>query len=108
MVRGAEKFDTEPKRGNDTGDVHQVAARQHQGFARNTALQLGERNNRAGKRNRADKHAEENLYLVNGLLDPDVIRRRVYIGRKTDQHGGEADEAVQNGHELRHLRHLDF
>ena len=80
---------------------------QQQRLAADDALQLAERDDRSGKRDRAHEHADERFHLVDPRLD--ALERVVGIERaaKPDQHRRQADETVKHGDELRHGRHFD-
>ena len=84
-----------------------VPARQEQRLAADEALQLAERDDRSGERDRADEDAEEGLDLVHARLDAGKGMTRIERDRKPHEHRGEPDEAVEDRHQLRHRRHAD-
>src|SRR5215472_1448169 len=87
-----------------------MLAREHQRPAADEALQFAERNDRAGERNRADRHAERHLdeaALMDRAAHADAVRFREAERRRGDADGGETDEAVKRRDQLRQRRHLD-
>ena len=84
-----------------------MARRQHQGPPRDAALELAEGDDGTGEGDRADEDAEKDLDLVNRLLDAGERDPRIDIARDADEDRGEADEAVEDGDQLRHLGHGD-
>ncbi len=59
------------------------------------------------KGHRADQNAEVDLDFVNDLLRRRQTRSgRIHEVGEADQHGRQTDQAVQDGDQFRHLRHL--
>src|SRR5210317_417424 len=73
------------------------------------ALQLTEGNDRTGEGDCTDKDTEIRLDIVNSQFNPDVVGQpaRVHEVGEANSHRGHADQAVQDGNQFRHLRHLD-
>ena len=91
---------------NERADVQCVFARKHEGSRRHAGRQLEERHDRTGEGDRADKHADEDLSIVNAL----EVRRNLFCGERavpSNEHGGQTDEAVQQRDELGHAGHGD-
>ena len=91
---------------DERAEVEHVLARQHERLRRHARRELEERHDRAGEGHRADEDADEDLGVVDVGSAPaqaGVVERAV----PADEHGGEADEAVQQGDELGHPGHLD-
>ena len=86
-------------------EVEEVARRQEQRLARHRAAQLEERDHRAGERDRADEDVD--VDLDRGVESASAATSPRELQREADEHGGEADEAVQQRDELGHLRHAD-
>ena len=109
-VVGRQEEAHQDQRHDNAGEVEQVPARQHQRLAGNRALQLAEGDHGAGEGNRADEDAEIDLDIVDRLLDALVVLGGLGIDEAADadQNRGEADETVQDRHQLRHLGHLDL
>ena len=85
-----------------------MAVRQHQRFGRDLPAQLAERHNRPGEGYRTDEDAEEHFGQMN--IDQNLFHTGfvLQIAVKANQHRRQANEAVQNRHQLRHLGHFDF
>ncbi len=114
------RVDHEPdgERGEDDerADVEEVLAGQHhrRGLDAGRELEVGD--DRAGERHGADEDADDDL----GRVDAEhalVIQQRglgsgeiafdVQVAVPADQHGGQADERVQQCDQLGHAGHLD-
>ena len=64
----ADELHAEHDAGHDRREVEQVPARQQQRLAADDALQLAERDDRAGEGDRADEDADEDLDVVDRAL----------------------------------------
>jgi hypothetical protein len=83
-----------------------VPGGQHQRGGLDARAQLEERHDRAGERHRTDEHPEEDLDVVDrGQRTRQALGAEV--GVEPDEHGRQADEAVQHRDQLGHLGHLD-
>ena len=99
--------DEQDERGGERGEVQRVFVRQLQRFTADFAVQLAEGDERAGEGHGADEDADEDFNEVDGVhFGGDVAGGGV--AADADQDGGEADEAVQERDQLRHLCHFDF
>jgi hypothetical protein len=89
-------------------EVDPVARRQQQRVAGDLAGQLAKGDHRAGEGHGTDQDADVDLDFVDGLLGAAHLRRsgRVDVVGETDQHRREADHAVHQRDQFRHLRHL--
>src|SRR5690606_15138096 len=56
---------------------------------------------------RTNEYPDENFYLVDYRGSALVADAGVEVRGESDQHCRQADEAVQDGDELRHVRHFD-
>ena len=91
--------------GDEDGQVEQVASGQHERARGHPAAQLGPRHDRAGEGHGTDEDADVHLDVVHGVRAAVVVQ--LQPGVVAHQHGGDADEAVQHGHQLGHAGHLD-
>ena len=91
-------------------EIEHMAHRQQDRRARHVAVQLRERDHRARERDGADRDAQAHLdqalrFDRARFADPEGLR--AVERRRRDQHGGQTDEAVERGHQLRHRGHRD-
>ena len=91
----------------DHRDVEGVPRRQQQRLAADDALQLAEGHDRSGEGDRAHEHADEDLDLVDARFHAGQTGGRAERRREAHEHRRGPDEAVEDGDELRHGRHLD-
>jgi hypothetical protein len=87
-----------------------VAGRQHDRLARHAAVELEEGDDRAGKGDGADGNAEAHLdqrLAVDGADGTDAEAFGRIDGGGGDHDGGQTDEAVEGGDQLRHRGHGD-
>ena len=88
--------------------VEPVTCGKDERAAADLARQLAERDDRSRERDGTDEHADVGLDVMDRQFDARVVREapRVHEVRESDRDGSEADEAVQDRDEFRHLRHL--
>ena len=92
-------------------EVELVLAGERDRRALHQRLQLGERDQRAGEGDRADRQAERHLdqafrpHMRRRYVDAERLRRVQRGGGH--EHRGQADQGVEGGDQLRQGRHLD-
>ena len=94
------------RRRDEDREVEQVSTRQRQGRRLHPRAELEVGHDRAGEGHRPDEDAEEHLDVVDGA-ERAVEVVDLEVGVEAHQHGSEADEAVQDRHQLGHAGHLD-
>ena len=113
-------IDHEPHREHAERDqrakVQRVLAGQHQRAGLDPRCQLEERHDRAGERDRADEHPDEDLggvdtcqvlHLQGRGLGTVGFALDVQVAVPADQHRSQTHERVQQGDQLGHPGHLD-
>ena len=83
-----------------------MSERQHQRLTSYFAIEFAKGDNRAGKGNSAYEYAKIDLNIVNGFFNAFKMHVWIKVTGKANQHCGQADKTVEDGHKLRHLRHL--
>ena len=91
---GACKSATKKERPAKQRQVHKVPTGQKQRLVANGAAQLAKRDDRTGKRHRADQNAEEDFDFMNGDFDAAKPSVRGQIAGDADQNRGGTHEAV--------------
>ena len=87
-----------------------VPARQDDRLAAHPPVELEEGDDRAGEGERADRGAERHLDAALGMdlaIGGDAEGFRRIIGGRRHEDGGETDQRMEGGDELRHGRHGD-
>ena len=105
---GAHKNHHQDEGNHQRRQVKLMAIRQHQRFGGDLAAQFTKRHYRTGEGHRADEDAEEHFGQMD--IDQNLLHAgfMLQVAVKPYQHRRQAHEAVQDGHQLRHLGHFDL
>jgi hypothetical protein len=98
--------DAQPDYGEHHRQIEPVPRGQDERPAGDPSAEFSEGENRARERHGANQDPEVGLDVVDGLRRAGERRAVAEDVGKADEHGRQADEAVQDRDELRHLRHL--
>ena len=82
-----------------------MTPRQQQRLAPDHPLEFAPRDDRPCERQRPDEDAEEGLNVVDRLVDADELDGGRHVVADADEHRSGTNEAVQDGHQLRHVGH---